>query len=170
VDPYFGNQNENQNSVDPYFGNQNQYGQPQETAPAPQSYFGDDEDTMFANEFDDEATIDGTAFAGLKLELLINFDGQSSIQQFMITNQLILGRGADCDVDVVLKSQKEERKETSRKHCYLVLRPEGLFVKDNSKNKTYLNGNEVVGEMLVRNQDMLQLGRATVKVRILTEN
>jgi pSer/pThr/pTyr-binding forkhead associated (FHA) protein len=41
-------------------------------------------------------------------------------------------------------------------------------VKDNSKNKTYLNGVEVAGETALRDEDVLQLGKATVKIKILS--
>ncbi len=186
VDPYFNNTNGmNQNSVDPYFSNPSEVNQnhsnsypldmenvyaPKETPqPIPNNY-DDDEKTMFMDEFDDEATLDGSTVPGVRVEFMINFDGQSSIQNYVVVDQLILGRGSDCDVDVVLKSMKEERKQTSRKHCFLILRPEGLFVKDNSKNKTFINGHEVLGEMLLRDQDVLQLGKAVVKVHILPEN
>lgn len=128
----------------------------------------DDEGTVDEiDAYDDEATVDGTNDRGMKLEFEITFDGQTETIERVLKDQLILGRGSECDVDVVLHSGLEERKQTSRKHAFILDRPDGLYVKDNSKNKTYLNGVEVMGEMALRDEDILQLGRATVKVKIL---
>lgn len=129
----------------------------------------DDEGTIAEEEdFDDEATVDGTRSGGLRLEFEITFDGHTETVERVLREQLILGRGNECDVDVVLHSMQEERKQTSRKHAFIIERPDGLYVKDNSKNKTYLNGMEVMGEMALRDDDILQLGKAAVKVKILS--
>ena len=117
---------------------------------------------------DNEETVYGDADTGVKLEFEITFDGHTEIEQRVMRDQLVLGRGNECDVDVVLKSNLEDRKQTSRKHAFIIERPDGLYVKDNSKNKTYLNGMEVAGEMALKDDDVLQLGRATVKIRILS--
>lgn len=118
-------------------------------------------------DYDDEETIDGSEDSGVRLEFEITFDGQTQIEQRVLREELILGRGDECDVDVVLHSTTEERKRTSRKHAYILNRPDGLYIKDNSRNKTYLNGLEVVGEMVLRDEDVLQMGKATVKIRII---
>ena len=129
----------------------------------------DDERTIAENgAYDNEATIYGEAETGIKLEFEITFDGRTETQQRILKDQLILGRGTECDVDVVLNSPLEERKQTSRKHAFILEHPDGLYVKDNSKNKTYLNGMEVMGEMALKDDDVLQLGRATVKIKILS--
>lgn len=129
----------------------------------------DDERTIADNSaYDNEATIYGEAETGIKLEFEITFDGRTETQQRILKDQLILGRGTECDVDVVLNSPLEERKQTSRKHAFILEHPDGLYVKDNSKNKTYLNGMEVMGEMALKDDDVLQLGRATVKIKILS--
>ena len=118
--------------------------------------------------YDNEATIDGSQERGLRMEFEITFDGRTEIAEHILRDELVLGRGSECDVDVVLHSLSESRKQTSRRHAIIVERPEGLYVRDNSKNKTYINGQEVVGEMALRNEDVLQLGKSTVKVRILS--
>lgn len=84
-----------------------------------------------------------------------------------LRNELILGRGTECDLDVALNLSAESRKQTSRKHAYIIQRPDGIYVRDNSRNKTYLNGVEVAGEMVLRDKDVLQMGKATVKVNFL---
>lgn len=129
----------------------------------------DDERTIDElDPFDDEETVDGTNDTGLKLAFEITFDGRTETVERVLRDQLILGRGNECDVDVVLHSTLEERKQTSRKHAFIIDRTDGLYVKDNSKNKTYLNGVEVMGEIALRDEDVLQLGKATVKVKILS--
>lgn len=117
--------------------------------------------------FDDDMTI-APDDSGLRVAFEISFGGMSDTVECKIREQLILGRGNECDVDVVLNSTREDRKQTSRKHAYLMNRPDGLYIKDNSKNKTYLNGMEISGEVALQNEDILQLGKATVKVKILS--
>lgn len=116
--------------------------------------------------YDDEKTVDGSMDSRLRLEFEITFDGQTEIVERVMNDELILGRGNECDVDVVLHSPLEERKQTSRKHAYILNRPDGLYVRNNSRNNTYLNGVEVVGEMALRDKDVLQMGKAVVKLRI----
>ena len=129
----------------------------------------DDERTIDENSaYDSEETIYGETETGIKLEFEITFDGRTETQQRILKEQLILGRGPECDVDVVLNSPLEERKQTSRKHAFILEHPDGLYVKDNSRNKTYLNGMEIVGEMALKDDDVLQLGKATVKIKILS--
>lgn len=118
--------------------------------------------------YDDEATVDERFNNGTKLEFEITFDGHTETEVWTLKDQLILGRGPECDVDVVLHSMGEEGRHTSRKHSYILSRPDGLYVKDNSKNKTYLNGKEITGETVLKNEDVLQLGKAVVRIRILS--
>lgn len=119
------------------------------------------------NDFEDEETVDGSNDSGIKLIFEITFDGRTETVERSLKNQLTLGRGNECDIDVVLHSMSEERKQTSRKHAFIFDRPDGLYVKDNSKNKTYLNGVEVLEEMALRDEDILQLGKSSVKIKIL---
>jgi pSer/pThr/pTyr-binding forkhead associated (FHA) protein len=129
----------------------------------------DDEGTIDdLNLFDDEETVYGAMDNGLRLEFEISFAGQTETVERVMKEQLVLGRGSECDVDVVLHSALEERKQTSRRHAFILEHPDGLYVKDNSKNKTYLNGVEVAGETALRDEDVLQLGKATVKIKILS--
>ncbi len=120
----------------------------------------EDDDTLS----DDEETIEEIPERQIRLSFEITFDGETETLEKVLQNELILGRGSDCDVDVVLGSVKEERKLTSRKHAVIFEQPDGLYVRDCSRNKTFLNGEEVRDEAFLRDGDVLTLGKAQVKV------
>ncbi len=125
----------------------------------------DDEKTMDEKDFyDDERTVDEEKDFGLRMSFEISFDGMTDTVVRSLTDELVLGRGTECDVDVVLGSMQEFRKQISRHHAFIINRPDGVYIKDNGKNKTYLNGVELNGEILLRNEDVIQMGRARVKV------
>lgn len=123
---------------------------------------------------DDETTTDDALNDGVRMRLTITFDGKVDVIERRfgnLDNRLVLGRNtkeSTCDVDVVLGSKINDAKRTGRKHAALINRADGIYVEDlNSKNKTYVNGSEVQGEMPIRNGDVLLLGGAQVKVEIL---
>ena len=110
----------------------------------------------------------GTSEMNILVQMFITFGQHSRKEEKMIYDSLVLGRGELCDVDVVFGEKDENAKQTSRRHASLILRQNGLFVKDEgARNKTFLNGREVTGEMLLKNDDVLQLGQATVRVRMI---
>ena len=117
-------------------------------------------------DYDSDETIYDDSPAGIKLEFEITFEGHTEKVTKKLTNELILGRGPECDVDVVLNSLSENRKHTSRKHVFIIDCPEGIYVRNNSRNKTYLNGVEVTSDMALCDGDVLQMGNAVVKIRI----
>ena len=127
----------------------------------------DDEETI-GGDYDNEDTIDGDYDTGIKLQFEITFEGRTETVTHILRDELILGRGVDCDVDVVLNSSSEIRKQTSRKHAVIIDRPDGIYIRDNSRNRTFLNDVEVSGEMPLQNDDVLRMGRAVVKVKILS--
>ena len=130
--------------------------------------FEDDDEETIGSDYDSEETIDGDYDTGIKLQFEITFEGHTETVTHILRDELILGRGVDCDVDVVLNSSSEIRKQTSRKHAFIIDRPDGLYIKDNSRNKTFLNDVEVSGEMPLQNDDVLRMGRAVVKIKILS--
>lgn len=130
--------------------------------------FEDDDEETIGNDYDSEETIDGDYDTGIKLQFEITFEGHTEAVTHILRDELILGRGVDCDVDVVLNSSSEIRKQTSRKHAFIIDRPDGIYIRDNSRNKTFLNDVEVSGEMPLQNDDVLRMGRAVVKVKILS--
>lgn len=125
------------------------------------------DETLPIDMYDNEETIDSDSSVGTRLEFEITFGGRTENVPKNLTDELVLGRGPECDVDVVLNSSSEDRKHTSRKHAFIIDCPEGIYVKNNSKNKTYLNGVEVIGEMALCDGDVLQMGHASVKIKIL---
>ncbi len=130
--------------------------------------FQENEETAdFPDAFDDEETVDEIEGMGVRLRLEITFDGRTEVTEHILREQLVLGRGTECDVDVVLQSAAPERKRISRHHAYILNHADGLSVRDNEKNKTWLNGAEVAGECPLRDGDILRMAGATVKVRIL---
>lgn len=130
--------------------------------------FPEDEETAdFPDAFDDEETVDEIEGMGVRLRFEITFDGHTEVTEHILREQLVLGRGTECDVDVVLQSASPERKRISRHHAYIVNHADGLFVRDNAKNKTWINGVEVAGECALRDGDILRMAGATVKVGIL---
>ncbi|MCD8012095.1 MAG: VWA domain-containing protein [Lachnospiraceae bacterium] len=128
---------------------------------------GNEETADFPDAFDDEETIDELEGMGVRLCFEITFDGRTEVTEHILREQLVLGRGTECDVDVVLQSAAPERKRISRHHAYILNHADGLSVRDNEKNKTWLNGAEVAGECPLRDGDILRMAGATVKVRIL---
>lgn len=125
------------------------------------------DESGFEND-DDERTVDGFSYKGIKLRFKITFEGQTKVVERTLVDQLTLGRGDNCDIDVVLQSTSEERKLTSRLHASIINRPDGLYVRDEgARNKTYINGVEVDGERPLRDEDVLQLGNAMIQIKIL---
>lgn len=122
--------------------------------------------SMTMDMYDNEETIDDDNSVGTDIEFEITFEGHTDRIVRKLKDELVLGRGTECDVDVVLNSASENRKRTSRKHAFIVDCPEGIYVKNNSKNKTFLNGVEVIGEMALRNGDVLRMGDASVTIKI----
>ncbi len=128
----------------------------------------DDEKTVDEQSmFDNEKTVDGGSIRGTRVAFHISFCGRRDTIERQISDQLILGRGDKCDVDVVFGQRTEEAKQTSREHAVVINRPEGLFVRDKeSHNGTSLNGMVLREEQPLRNGDVLQLGKAIVQISI----
>jgi two-component system cell cycle response regulator len=68
-----------------------------------------------------------------------------------------IGRGDTCEILLELEN-------VSRRHCSLLLKPDGVFLRDNgSTNGTYLNNVEVRGETPLRSGDLIKVGSAIFK-------
>ena len=68
-----------------------------------------------------------------------------------------IGRGESCEIVLELDN-------VSRRHCTLLLRTDGVFLRDNgSTNGTYLNNVEVRGETALRSGDLIKVGSAIYK-------
>src|SRR5438132_2585994 len=68
-----------------------------------------------------------------------------------------IGRGDTCEIVLELDN-------VSRRHCSLLQKPDGVFLRDNgSTNGTYLNNVEVRGETPLRSGDLIKVGSAIFK-------
>ena len=68
-----------------------------------------------------------------------------------------IGRGESCEIVLELDN-------VSRKHCSLLLKSEGVFLRDDgSTNGSYLNNVEVRGETPLRSGDLIKVGGAIFK-------
>ncbi len=69
-----------------------------------------------------------------------------------------IGRGDNCEIML------EGLDNVSRRHCSLLLKPDGVYLRDNgSTNGTYLNNVEVRGETPLRSGDLIKVGSAIFK-------
>ncbi len=113
--------------------------------------------------YDAEATIGVFDKRTDFIEFDIYFEGVSRKVRRDLREDIILGRG-NAGVDIVLGSKSQDAKRISRTHAMITSQPDGIYIRDNYKNKTYLNGNEVLGDTLLHNNDVIQMGNATVKI------
>ena len=112
-----------------------------------------------------------SAHKDILVEFSILFGGTSSVAVRHLSSSLLLGRGKECDVDVVLGSSSEESKLTSRIHARITRRGGAVFIRDEkTMNHTFLNGMMISGEVPLADKDVIQLGKARVKINILRED
>jgi sigma-B regulation protein RsbU (phosphoserine phosphatase) len=91
---------------------------------------------------------------------LLVTNGDNPQQQFPLdAAQTIIGRHPSCDIVLDLGS-------VSRQHAQITREGDQYFVEDlGSRNKTYLNGTQVEGRQLLRDQDQLQICEVTFTFR-----
>lgn len=81
-----------------------------------------------------------------------NGAGKAVETRFGKRNEIIIGRGVECDV--VIKDVK-----ASRKHCKLLRRPEGFVLEDlGSKNGTYFDGKKISEPVTLRADQTFKIG------------
>ncbi len=69
-------------------------------------------------------------------------------------NEFLIGRGGECDLIL-------PERQVSRRHAMIVRRDDGYFIRDlGSKNGTYVNGQQVTDERLLRDGDTIQIALA----------
>lgn len=125
------------------------------------------EETTTISEPDNEITVAAGHAGRQRVILTIAFDGKTSIIDRYFRDKLVLGRGSECDIDVVLGSKTDDRRLTSRIHATLINHPDGVYLRDEaSRNKTYLNDKVVTGEVLVHDGDVIRLGEASVTINL----
>lgn len=79
-------------------------------------------------------------------------DGKAIEARFGRREEIIIGRGVDCDV--VIKDAK-----ASRRHCRLTRRSEGFALEDlGSKNGTWVDGKRIAEQVLLRPDQTFKVG------------
>jgi len=74
---------------------------------------------------------------------------------------IVLGRSESCDLSF-------DRKGVSRRHCEIVLRADGLIVRDlGSTHGTFIDGSRVSGEAQVQRGAVVRLGTRGPRIRII---
>lgn len=72
-------------------------------------------------------------------------------------SKLLIGRADECDI-------RPLSDEVSRRHCAVVVEPEGVFVEDlRSRNGTFVNGNRIEGRVALADGDMVRIGSLELK-------
>ena len=105
-----------------------------------------------------------TTIAGLTVPVeneevcLVQIYGPMLGKKFILeAEETHIGRGEGCEIVLELDN-------VSRRHCSLILREGGVFLRDNgSTNGTYLNNVEVRGETALRSGDLVKVGSAIFK-------
>ena len=102
--------------------------------------------------------IEGLAPKGADEACLVEIYGPTLGRKFTLAAvETTIGRSDTSDI--VLDSDN-----VSRNHCSLLLKPDGVFLKDNgSTNGTYCNNVEVRGEAPLRSGDLIKVGGAIFK-------
>jgi diguanylate cyclase (GGDEF)-like protein len=100
----------------------------------------------------------GLAAPGHEEACLVQIYGPMLGKKFILEkDETTLGRGDNCEIVLELDN-------VSRRHCSLILKPDGVFLRDSgSTNGTYLNNVEVRGDTPLRSGDLIKVGSAIFK-------
>jgi hypothetical protein len=86
--------------------------------------------------------------------VLVGYEGQLEGQRWILQNDLVLGRDAECDISI-------PNRQVSRRHARFSISPEGITLEDlNSKNGTHCNGQPVEEPVLLGDGDVIQIALA----------
>ena len=97
---------------------------------------------------------------GLRINFIVEKDGQTKEYSASIRQKIIVGRGKDCDV-------KLDDQSVSKHHMEISYESDGLYVRDlGSANGTLLNGQKITENTPLRNNDVLVMGYSKVTVVI----
>ncbi len=99
----------------------------------------------------------------MKVALVVR-SGKHSGQQILINrSQFLIGRAEECHL-------RPRSEAVSRLHCALLIEPGRVTLKDyGSKNGTFVNGQRVNGECLLKSGDLLQVADLSFEFRWLEE-
>jgi diguanylate cyclase (GGDEF)-like protein len=104
------------------------------------------------------SAISASAAPGSDEACLVQIYGPSLGKKFILEKEeTTIGRGETCEIVLELDN-------VSRKHCSFLVKPDGVFLRDNgSTNGTYLNNVEVRGETPLRSGDLIKIGSGIFK-------
>ena len=102
---------------------------------------------------------DKTVLGGLTLDLYYSVNSEDG-SQFIIEDELVIGRSQDCDISI-------DNKKISRKHALLKVNNSRLQVTDlQSSNGTYVNGNKISSPTNLLNGDVISFEQQLFTVQI----
>jgi pSer/pThr/pTyr-binding forkhead associated (FHA) protein len=83
--------------------------------------------------------------------LLIAQNGKLNSKQWLLDDEIIIGRDADCDLVI-------DDRQVSRRHARIYQTSEGVFLEDlNSKNGSYINHKKIEGSVPINEGDVIQI-------------
>lgn len=122
-----------------------------EAMPAEPAY--DDEKTVFLVENDNK-----------RILVLRDKNDSSKVFKYPLVGEVVLGRKLEDGVNILLNYNNT----VSSKHCAISASGGRYYVEDlGSSNKTYVNGNQVVGRREFRIGDVIRLGRLELIVEVV---
>jgi DNA-binding response OmpR family regulator len=93
-------------------------------------------------------------YSNEEVPVLVGYEGYLDGQRWMLHENLLIGRDANCDVPVL-------NRQVSRRHAKLTRASEGVLLEDlGSKNGTHRNGKAVTGPVLLKDGDVIQIALA----------
>ncbi len=85
------------------------------------------------------------------IPLLIAQSGKLNSKQWLLEDEVIIGRDADCDLVI-------DDRQVSRRHARIYQTSEGVFLEDlNSKNGSYINHKKIEGTAQIFEGDLIQV-------------
>jgi len=89
-----------------------------------------------------------------EVPVLVGYEGYLDGQRWMLTESLLIGRDANCDVPIL-------NRQVSRQHAKVTRVSEGVLLEDlGSKNGTHRNGEIVTEPVELRDGDVIQIALA----------
>jgi DNA-binding response OmpR family regulator len=89
-----------------------------------------------------------------EVPVLVGYEGHLDGQRWMLHENLLIGRDANCDVPVL-------NRQVSRRHAMLTRTSEGVLLEDlGSKNGTHRNGKAIAVPALLKDGDIIQIALA----------
>ncbi len=109
---------------------------------------------------EDGARVDVMNSMGMRINFVIEFEGEKQEQSIFIRSKITMGRHQSCELKLPGKS-------VSRRHAEIICEPDGLYVQDlQSVNGTQLNGADVIGKARLRDGDVMTMGLVNVTIHL----